>query len=107
MDTDILRSRPRLRRIVERCGQRLLDAASATGQPPVDTIGAELPQEADVQPAPQEPEEQLDASPLDPACFAREVAMGRLATEVFPTTTRLYERLNDTDVDAIEQLIAS
>jgi SAM-dependent methyltransferase len=110
MSTDILRSRPRLRRIVARGAQRLLDATAvpehqATTPPSAGTPGPTA--QRDLPTPSQDRAQPLYRDALEPACFDREVDRGWLAKETFSTTARLYERLDKTDVAAIEQLIAS
>ncbi len=88
MNTDFLRSHPRLRRIVERGAKRVLDVVSDPDAPitPASNHDAE------------------HATPLQNA--ARQPESGWLATETFPTTACLFGRLDESDVAAIESLIA-
>jgi SAM-dependent methyltransferase len=90
MNTDFLRSHPRLRQTLRRGAQRLLyELEEPAGQ------GAPAPAAA----------QDVVISP-DAARFAREFDRGWLAAEGCATTTLLYERLAESDVAALETLIA-
>lgn len=117
MSSDFLRRRPRLRRMVSHGARRLLDMAGDPGE--AIAPGPDPPSEEALDPPPpgtpepdaeQEPAaaavEEPSAGRSNSQRFERAFDRGWLAQETSPATSCLYERLDESDVAAIEQLIA-
>ena len=86
-----LSDRPRMRRLIARSARRALAS-----------VGIELPSRAGlVEP---EPEPAPEPAPL-PEDFLRELRPGRLASELAPVSTRLFDRLNRRDAEAVERAL--
>jgi SAM-dependent methyltransferase len=107
---EVLRRRPRLRRVVQRLAQWLTAAVTLAedGAPAAAIPGTHERAPRSAAPAATEAAiaQTTDVSELDPGRFARGVDRGWLAVETFPVTARLHERLDTSDVAAIEAMIA-
>ena len=101
-----LSTRPRLRALIDRLSRLAPPAPAASAAPatPGDPTSAAAPTEPEASSV-RDHEPQGPAPVDDPARFARDLHPGLLAVERCTVTSRLYERLDEDDVAAVEQLL--